>query len=401
MNKFLIPITLSFVAGGVAAYLFLPNESHQGFQSDDKGRKSYATSEYSNHRDNISKLSSQKGRVKSSRYRHSFIGYSSEDFERAAGELEKLLDQERALAEVKLFSAWARKDPEAALAYIEKESHIIRSVMTKPLVYGVWAENDPENASIKYGLDSKLIGGWIVLGGTDSTLFIAKNWGRSDPERASEYVRGLVLKSSILDDYILSLYHQSREVAYQQLASFSEEDQDRGIRGIAGLWGDQEDWTIVEEKIEKLPTGLQDQARLSAMQSFITKGVADAKEQIDQFQLEPEQKDQLITGVFHKMVNEDIMNNLEWAMQRVSEENYIELFATYYKSQHEFQIQDHNSFQWYPNEETMKRFKDSFVKEAEEDGGLSQENIEKLKDIDFLEFSEFLSRSLDIEEFGL
>jgi len=313
-----------------------------------------------------------------------YEGYKKEDFEEAITGLEKLLDQERVIAEIELFSAWAKHNPEEVLAYIKGNKGMMNfNTEIKSILYGIWAESDPEGAIKSFGVmvPSSIFyeASWYRGIVPSVPIAIAKSIARSDPERATEYIKEQHLKRyfNLVSEYLINLYHNDKQIAYQQLDHFSGEAKLTGISGIAGVWGKEEEWVDIQGKINDLSPDLQDVARSSAMKSIAKKNAFLAQQAIDTLEIEREKKEELVIHVFDDMVEKDVMVNLEWAMQNTSEDSYYRLLEKALESRN---VEN----KWGSTSEgtSIDKRVELFIDAAVGSGDVSSENIEKLENVD-------------------
>jgi len=222
MKQLLLSILFSFVAGGVAGKLFLPNRNGEVSRRGEEGKKYQTIS-----RDLINSQELPQKNYKM--------------------ELRKVL------------------------AYIKDNKGMMNSdTEIKSILYGIWAESDPEGAIKSFGVmvPSSIFyeASWYRGIVPSVPIAIAKSIARSDPERATEYIKEQHLKRyfNLVSEYLINLYHNDKQIAYQQLDHFSGEAKLTGISGIAGVWGKEEEWVDIQGKINDLSPDLQDVARSSA-----------------------------------------------------------------------------------------------------------------------------------------
>jgi len=377
MNKLLIPIFLSFTAGSIASYVVLSSVKDKKSSSELPDVNKYRT---------IKKMDSE---IESEHRRLSRAGvlttegyakYLSSDFIGLSERLKSLPDPERNSAQIALFTAWGKKDPEAAIAYLRKDlSNVLDSTERVILtgIYSNWAKIDPDSAVInldKLRPKKGSVNGPIVVNSkSEFALAIAKVWAQRDPERALEYIK-TENNFFMIKDYLQALYLQDPELTFKQLSTFDESTHSNYMGGIAAMWGEEEEWKQIQRKIENLPNNIQNSARIEALRSIVYKDLAEAQQIISNTSLDSTAKDVIAVSLWNNMVDHDVYKTVEWGARNISREKYVNLMNRSIYSWAIENIKSRDRSQTFVTEEETK----AFLLQGQEEGELAEGVVNRI-----------------------
>lgn len=316
MKQWLIPVGTLIVGVCIGALFSISPSSDQKELSQESSKtirlsnKSQRT--ISDRASNSSSPSTQIERIISKYNR-----FSSAEFLEAATALKGKRSPEFFLEKMLLYSLWAEQDPISSLEFLEDQGRGYASSFGHQIVYGVWAKNSPLQAASyinqnKSNLDQRTIDA--------SFAAIASKWAKDDPQASFDWLQTIddENKSSALTRYFREIYETDSVLAEQYLSQLTLEDQKRSIRGIAEIWGNQDNWQKIEENISSLPLDLQKDAESSALTRYTRANPELAKEQISALQENDRLKNRLVFDVINQLGRADPQNTLEFGLANTS-----------------------------------------------------------------------------------
>jgi len=330
--KLIAPLSLSLAAGIGLGYFVLPKGSDSNAGEQDGEKRSGSTKYESitsstgtsrtTRRGGLSgdflKTSANLGSTKSA-----YADYSDEQFRAASLEMSELAYHDRLERQVLLFKAWAERDPEGALAFIEEgelKQNQGSKFFSKSMIYSIWGNADPAAAAAAL-TESGDVRNRAYGSNNSYSGHVVQAWVKQDPEAALAWVQELSTKQreDILSGYMKALYSEDPELAQQQLNSFTGEAQEEGVEGIAEIWGKENDWVTTQQNIASLPEDLQKDALRSALRSFTAENPTEAKDIISNTELDSRSKDRLVYSLANNIASEDPQEAMEWVSSNASE----------------------------------------------------------------------------------
>jgi len=266
--KLIAPLSLSLAAGIGLGYFVLP-----------KGSETSRTTRRGGLSGDFLKTSANLGSTKSA-----YADYSDEQFRAASLEMSELAYHDRLERQVLLFKAWAERDPEGALAFIEEgelKQNQGSKFFSKSMIYSIWGNADPAAAAAAL-TESGDVRNRSYGSNNSYSGHVVQAWVKQDPEAALAWVQELSTKQreDILSGYMKALYSEDPELAQQQLNSFTGEAQEEGVEGIAEIWG---------------------------------------KDIISNTELDSRSKDRLVYSLANNIASEDPQEAMEWVSSNASE----------------------------------------------------------------------------------
>jgi len=374
MKKLLVPSAISFVAGITVGYLYFNNQAEDKSQkkyntvSRDHYSKGYRISDQDDENRKVRKsvLFTQKNSLEH------FANYSEEQLQDLAFEINRLPTHEKLVSQIHLYTARGREDPEGTLELMERKGLGLdpsTETTIKKAIYGFWAETDPEKAALDL---TKYNSSFPVT----YAEAIAVTWFKSDPEKALEYLKSVQDKGGLvlLKGYFEGVYNHNPELANQQFSQFSEQEQYIAIQGIAPSWGEQEQWSDIENNIQNLPESVQRVATNLALRGVVRKDLLEAQEVISSMEIDVAEKNTLVAEVLYDMLSKDLFGSIDWALENSSQNAHVYLTNRMYTSWKHKKGRVPRNFLYSHTTEGQ-----AFISEASQSGSISDENMQKLK----------------------
>jgi len=243
-----------------------------------------------------------------------YSGMTADQLTAEADKLSHLPIEQKMMASLLLYGRWAEVDPQGALAQTNKMG--FEGAMLRPTVLQGWASSDPQNAAKYFSANPRE---FVQMGGPggNSASVIASEWAKLDPESAMTWAGTLTSgqdKSGALASIVREIAAKDPAKAVAAAAGLTGDDQTRADREIAGQWG-ATDFTAAKAWIDSLPAEARDQAMASALSSFASKDPVKASAEIASMTA-GDSKNQAISQVAQAWASTDPAAAAAWVVQQ-------------------------------------------------------------------------------------